>query len=48
MATYPDPRQFPLGIVHVIVNGRPVVRDGIHTGALAGEPLSMMTGSKYR
>jgi N-acyl-D-amino-acid deacylase len=32
-ATYDEPRQFPTGIEHVIVNGTMVVRDGEHTGA---------------
>ncbi len=43
VATYPDPKRFPLGIEHVVVNGQFVVRDGAHTGALPGEPLSMTT-----
>ncbi len=44
VATYNDPKQFPLGIEHVIVNGQAIVRNGVHTGALPGEPLSRMTG----
>jgi len=43
VATYPDPKRFPLGVEHVVVNGQFVVRGGAHTGALPGEPLSMMT-----
>ena len=35
-ATYDEPRRFPTGIEHVIVNGTLVVRDGEHTGALPG------------
>jgi N-acyl-D-amino-acid deacylase len=35
-ATYDEPRRFPDGIDHVIVNGRLVVDDGQHTGALPG------------
>ena len=35
-ATYDEPRQFPDGIEHVIVNGQPVVDGGLHTGALPG------------
>ena len=35
-ATYDEPRRFPTGIDHVIVNGTPVVEDGQHTGALPG------------
>jgi N-acyl-D-amino-acid deacylase len=44
VATFNDPKRFPLGIEHVLVNGVFVVRDGAHTGALPGEPLAMMTG----
>ncbi|MEO8510854.1 MAG: D-aminoacylase [Chloroflexota bacterium] len=35
-ATYDEPRRYPTGIDHVIVNGVPVVRGGRHTGALPG------------
>jgi len=35
-STYDEPRQAPLGMPHVIVNGVPVVRDGVHTQAGAG------------
>jgi N-acyl-D-amino-acid deacylase len=38
-ATYDDPRRFPDGIEHVIVDGRLVVDDGEHTGALPGRAL---------
>jgi N-acyl-D-aspartate/D-glutamate deacylase len=38
-ATYDDPRRFPDGIDHVIVNGTLVVEDGAHTGALPGRSL---------
>ena len=38
-ATYQEPRRFPDGIKHVIVNGTPVVDGGIHTGALPGRAL---------
>lgn len=38
-ATYDEPRRYPTGIDHVIVNGVPVVRDGAHTGALPGRAL---------
>ncbi len=41
VATFANPKQFPLGIQYVFVNGRIVVGRGIHTGALPGEPLSM-------
>jgi N-acyl-D-amino-acid deacylase len=38
-ATYDQPRQFPDGIEHVIVNGVAVVEGGVHTGALPGRAL---------
>jgi N-acyl-D-amino-acid deacylase len=38
-ATFVEPHQFPGGIPHVIVNGVLAVRDGQHTGALAGRVL---------
>jgi N-acyl-D-amino-acid deacylase len=40
-ATYDEPRQFPTGIDHVIVNGTPVVRDGEHTGATPGRGIRL-------
>lgn len=36
-ATYADPRRHPVGIVHVIVNGKLTVLDGEHTGLRAGQ-----------
>ena len=38
-ATYAGPHQLSAGILHVIVNGRPVIEDGSHNGALAGRML---------
>jgi N-acyl-D-amino-acid deacylase len=38
-ATYREPRQFPDGIQHVIVNGRLVVDGNRHTGELPGRSL---------
>jgi N-acyl-D-amino-acid deacylase len=35
-ATYEDPHRYATGMVHVLVNGEQVVRDGEHTGALPG------------
>lgn len=35
-ATYDEPRRYPTGIEHVIVNGKIVVDAGVHTGALPG------------
>jgi len=40
-ATFAHPKQFPLGIEYVFVNGTLVVEKGKHTGALKGEPLTM-------
>lgn len=39
LATYEEPRRFPEGIEHVIVNGVLVVDGGVHTGALPGRAL---------
>jgi N-acyl-D-amino-acid deacylase len=38
-ATYEDPRQYPVGIPHVVVNGRLAVSDGQVTGELAGRAV---------
>jgi N-acyl-D-amino-acid deacylase len=38
-ATRREPKQFPVGIEQVIVNGRIVVDQGRHTGVLAGRAL---------
>ena len=38
-ATYDEPRRFPTGIDHVVVDGTLVVHDGEHTGALPGRAL---------
>jgi N-acyl-D-aspartate/D-glutamate deacylase len=38
-ATYEDPRRFPEGIEHVVVNGTLVVDAGRHTGATPGRAL---------
>jgi N-acyl-D-amino-acid deacylase len=40
-ATFAKPKQFPIGIEYVLVNGKMVVEKGKHTGALPGEPLTM-------
>ena len=39
MATYENPRQYPVGIDHVIVNGEPVLVNGQMTGGLPGPGL---------
>jgi N-acyl-D-amino-acid deacylase len=35
-ATYDDPHRYATGVAHVAVNGKLVLRDGEHTGALPG------------
>jgi len=35
-ATYENPNQLAVGMVHVFVNGDQVLRDGVHTGAMPG------------
>jgi N-acyl-D-amino-acid deacylase len=39
LASFENPHQYPAGIVHVLVNGVPVVQNGIHTGARPGRML---------
>jgi N-acyl-D-amino-acid deacylase len=36
LATFEDPHQYATGIIHVLVNGVQVLRDGEHTGAKPG------------
>ena len=38
-ATFQDPHQYPVGIHHVLVNGKPVIQDGVHTQARPGTVL---------
>lgn len=38
-ATYDDPRQHPLGIKYVLVNGEVVAAEGKHTGVLVARAL---------
>ncbi len=38
-ATFEEPRQYPVGIEYVLVNGRLVIDRGKHTGALPGRAL---------
>jgi N-acyl-D-aspartate/D-glutamate deacylase len=40
VATYEKPHRYPDGIDHVIVNGRPVIKGGQHTGSLPGRVLA--------
>jgi N-acyl-D-amino-acid deacylase len=39
-ATYEAPHRYPVGIEHVIVSGRLVIKDGEHTGSLPGKLLT--------
>jgi N-acyl-D-amino-acid deacylase len=39
LATYQDPHRFSVGMVHILVNGVPVLRDGSLTGAKPGRVL---------
>ncbi len=39
VATYQDPARYPVGIEHVIVNGRPAITDGAETGERPGRLL---------
>ena len=39
LATYQEPKQYSVGVVHVFVNGVPAIQDGKATGMLAGIPL---------
>jgi N-acyl-D-amino-acid deacylase len=43
VSTYEDPHHFSEGIVHVVVNGQPVLEDGRRTGALPGRVLGRVT-----
>ncbi|GAB4337899.1 MAG: D-aminoacylase [Candidatus Abyssubacteria bacterium] len=40
-STYEDPRQFPIGIEHVFINGKRVVQSGKQIGKSAGRVLRM-------
>jgi N-acyl-D-amino-acid deacylase len=42
-ATYDAPRVVAKGMVHVLVNGTPVLRDGVPTGATPGRGLKRVT-----
>lgn len=41
-ATFTDPHKFPRGIIHVLVNGVPVVFNGKYTGAKPGRVLKRL------
>jgi N-acyl-D-aspartate/D-glutamate deacylase len=38
-ATRTEPKQFPIGIDYVLVNGKIVVEENEHTGVLAGRAV---------
>ncbi len=38
-ATYTDPHQYSVGVIHVLVNGVPIIRDAAMTGARPGTVL---------
>jgi dihydroorotase/N-acyl-D-amino-acid deacylase len=44
-ATFEDPHQLSVGVVHLFVNGVPVVKDEMHTGA---KPGRVVRGPGYR
>jgi N-acyl-D-amino-acid deacylase len=44
-ATFDAPKQYAVGVEHVLVNGVPVIRDGGHTGATPGR---VVRGPGYR
>lgn len=46
-ATYDNPHQYSVGVRDVIVNGRPALRDGEHTGTFPGRAL-YGPGRKHR
>jgi N-acyl-D-amino-acid deacylase len=38
-ATFDDPHQYSTGVMHVLVNGVPVISEGKHTGATPGRAV---------
>jgi N-acyl-D-amino-acid deacylase len=45
-ATFQKPHAFAAGVPYVLVNGVPVVRNGQHTGARAGQVLAAPAGAR--
>lgn len=46
-ATFTNPHQYATGMIHVFVNGKQVLKDGEHTGALPGRVVRG-PGTKYK
>ena len=38
-ATYQSPRELSIGVRHLLVNGKALIAEGVHTDALPGQPL---------
>ena len=38
-STFEEPHQYSSGVVHVLVNGVPVITEGLHTGATPGRAI---------
>jgi N-acyl-D-amino-acid deacylase len=47
-ATFDEPHRYATGIVHVFVNGTPVIRDGEHTGAKGGDAAQLPPPQKTK
>ena len=47
-ATFAEPHQYATGVLHVLVNGQQVLKDGQHTGALPGPLCSWPRCSRRR
>ena len=47
-ATFEKPHSFATGIVHVLVNGQIVLRNGTHTGARSGQTLAIQSSPRAR
>ena len=45
-ATFEQPHAYPRGILHVLVNGQPVVRSGEATPAMPGTPVTLAAGAR--
>lgn len=45
-ATFQQPRQYPVGVEYVLVNGQVVIEGGRHTGARPGRVLRRLSGAE--